>query len=88
MFKLQSAWMLLAILGSVYGQSGGKEARRAPLSGTKQDEAAIRSLLAEGFETNWNSHQPAASVTPDKMYRRCGLYQYQWWLGQGSSEVR
>jgi uncharacterized protein (TIGR02246 family) len=31
-----------------------------------QDEAAIRSSLAYGFEASWNSHQPAAAVTRDK----------------------
>jgi hypothetical protein len=31
-----------------------------------EDAAAIRALLADGFETSWNSHQPAAAATRDK----------------------
>jgi uncharacterized protein DUF4440 len=30
------------------------------------DASAIRAALAEGYETNWNSHHPAESVTPDR----------------------
>ena len=30
------------------------------------DATAIRALLADGFETSWNSHQPATAATPDK----------------------
>ena len=35
-------------------------------SSKDQDEAAIRFMLAEGGEKNWNNHQMEASVTPDK----------------------
>lgn len=35
-------------------------------SANDQDETAIRALLADGFETSWNSHQPAMAVTHDK----------------------
>ena len=31
-----------------------------------KDETAIRSHLADGFEANWNGHQPAAGLTRDK----------------------
>lgn len=32
-----------------------------------QDEAAIRSMLAEDGEKNWNNHQMEASLTSDKV---------------------
>lgn len=32
----------------------------------EQDENSIRALLADGFETSWNNHQPANVLTPDK----------------------
>jgi uncharacterized protein (TIGR02246 family) len=65
MFGCRPVWMVLAIFGIGYGQSGGKkvEATRFP---NDRDEAAIRSLLAEGFETTWNNHQPATAVSGDK----------------------
>ena len=31
-----------------------------------RDATAIRASLTDGFETSWNSHQPATAVTPDK----------------------
>ena len=65
MLKLQPACMMLAMIGALCGQSGGTKAG-APRLGNAQDEAAIRLSLAEGFETNWNNHQPAASLTHDK----------------------
>jgi hypothetical protein len=37
-----------------------------PRLGNDQDEAAIRLMLTEGYETSWNNHQPATAVTPDK----------------------
>ncbi len=54
--------MLLAMVSASYEQPGGKEAgvRRF---WNDQDEAAIRAELREGFETNWNAHQP--KVTPE-----------------------
>jgi uncharacterized protein (TIGR02246 family) len=57
--------ILLAIMGIGYGQSAGNKVQ-APTSANDQDETAIRSLLAYGFETTWNSHQPAIAVTHDK----------------------
>ena len=65
MLKLQTAWMMLVLAGALYGQSAGK-GMMARRFGNDQDEAAIRLLLAEGFETSWNHHQPAAAVAPDK----------------------
>jgi len=32
----------------------------------ENDAMAIRALLADGFETSWNGHQPATGATPDK----------------------
>jgi uncharacterized protein (TIGR02246 family) len=52
-------------MGTLYGQSKGKEAGM-PRFGNDQDEAAIRLALTEGYETSWNNHQPATAVTPDK----------------------
>ena len=39
---------------------------QTPTSANDQDESAIRRLLALGYETAWNSHQPATAVAPDK----------------------
>ena len=64
-FTKPTLWMLLAMVATLYGQSGGKAEKPARI-GSVQDEAAIRSLLADGYETSWNSHQPAAAVTRDK----------------------
>jgi uncharacterized protein (TIGR02246 family) len=65
MFRRRPMWILLAMLGIGYGQSGGKKVE-APRFWNNQDEAAIRSLLEEGFEVTWNNHQPAAAVTREK----------------------
>ena len=65
MLRLRPLGMLLAIVGTGYGQSAANKAE-APRFRNDQDESAIRSLLADGFETSWNSHQPAAAVTRDK----------------------
>src|SRR5262249_22973628 len=51
---------VLAAAGSGYAQSAGDTPAR------RNDDAAIRSLLAEGYETDWNSHQPALAVTAEK----------------------
>jgi uncharacterized protein (TIGR02246 family) len=56
--------MFLAVIGALHAQTSGKAAG-TPQSRSK-DETEIRSALAEGFEKNWNSHQPAAGMTPDK----------------------
>ena len=65
MSRLHAVWMFLALIGALNAQSGGRAARTQQ-SRSEQDEAEIRSALAEGFEKYWNSHQPAAAVTPDK----------------------
>jgi ketosteroid isomerase-like protein len=57
--------MFLAAMGALNAQTGGKAAA-TPQAGGKQDEAAIRAGLLEGFEKDWNSHQPAVGLTPDK----------------------
>jgi uncharacterized protein (TIGR02246 family) len=64
MHTLRRIGMLLAIMGAGYGQSAGNKVQ-APGSVNDQDETAIRSLLAYGFETAWNSHQPATAATQD-----------------------
>jgi hypothetical protein len=61
------AALLLAIAGVGAGQSNGRKVEPHGF-GNEQDEAEIRSLLAYGFEETWNSHQPAAAVTPDKSF--------------------
>jgi uncharacterized protein (TIGR02246 family) len=58
-------WMLLAFLGTGLGQSDAKKVQ-APRFWSDRDETAIRAALVDGFETSWNSHQPATAVTPDK----------------------
>jgi Domain of unknown function (DUF4440) len=63
MSRLQAVW--IAVIGALIAQTGGKAAQTAQ-SRSEQDQAEIRSVLAEGFEKYWNSHQPAAAVTPDK----------------------
>jgi uncharacterized protein (TIGR02246 family) len=65
MFRRRPMWILLAVLGAGYGQSGGKKVE-APRFGNDRDEAAIRSQLAEGFEAAWNNHQPATAVTRER----------------------
>ncbi len=65
MFRHQLTWMMLAVLVTGCGQSGGKKVE-ASRFWNDQDEAAIRSSLAEGFEVTWNSHQPAAAATSDR----------------------
>ena len=65
MFRRQLMWMMLAVLVTGCRQSGGKKGE-APRLWNDQDEAAIRSSLAYGFEVTWNSHQPAAAATSDR----------------------
>jgi hypothetical protein len=64
MFRSQVS-TILALMAAVYGQSGGRQGGISRFRNDK-DEAVIRSMLAEGYETSWNNHQPAAAVTPDK----------------------
>jgi uncharacterized protein (TIGR02246 family) len=53
------------VIGALHAQTS-RTAAGTPPFGSKQDEADIRSALAEGFERYWNSHEPAAAVTSDK----------------------
>jgi len=57
--------ILFAIMGTAYGQSDGNKVKAPPVA-TNREETAIRTQLAYGFETTWNSHQPALAVTADK----------------------
>ena len=65
MLRHHPMWMLLGILATGYGQSDAKKGE-APRFWNDQDATAIRSKLADAFETSWNSHQPATTVTRDK----------------------
>jgi len=65
MLKLRTMGILLAIIGAGYGQSGANKTE-TPRLGNDRDETAIRLVLADGYETSWNSHQPATAVTRDK----------------------
>jgi uncharacterized protein (TIGR02246 family) len=56
--------MLLVAMYAAYSQSGGNRSERHKF-GNDRDEATIRSLLAEGYETSWNNHHPA--VTRDQV---------------------
>ena len=64
MFRHRLTWMMLAMLSTGCGQSGQTKIETARFW-NDQDEAAIRSMLAEGFEVSWNNHQPANAVTRD-----------------------
>jgi uncharacterized protein (TIGR02246 family) len=64
MLSLFAMGMLPALMITAYGQSDSNKAD-ATKPGNGVDETAIRSALAEGYETNWNNHQPAASLTSD-----------------------
>ena len=61
MLTRRTVGMLLATLSAGYGQSGGNKPKRGKL-GNDQDEARIRSLLAEGYETSWNNHHPSVTA--------------------------
>ena len=65
MLTLLRIGILLAVIGTAYGQSDGNRVN-APTAAKNREETAIRAQLAYGFETTWNSHQPAAAVTADK----------------------
>ena len=54
-----------AVSGVAYASTGIGSAKASP-DPADQDETAIRALLADGFETSWNNHQPANVLTPDK----------------------
>lgn len=57
--------IVMAMIGVAQVQSTDKsvETRRY---WNEQAANAIRAGLAEGFETDWNNHQPALIATPDK----------------------
>ena len=65
MLRHHSMWLLVAFLGTGFGQSDAKKVQ-APRFWNDRDATAIRASLTDGFETSWNSHQPATAVTPDK----------------------
>jgi len=48
------------------GTGKGANKTETPSLGNDRDETAIRLVLADGYETSWNSHQPATAVTRDK----------------------
>lgn len=54
-----------AVSGAAYASPAIGSAASSP-GPAEQDETAIRALLADGFETSWNNHRPAAVLTPDK----------------------
>jgi hypothetical protein len=56
--------MLLGAMSAGYSQSGGKKSETRKFVNDR-DEATIRSLLTEGYETSWNNHHPP--VTADKV---------------------
>jgi len=64
MFRLHAVWILVVAIGALNAQTGRKAG--TPQLRSEQDEADIRSQLAEGFEKYWNNHTPAAAVTPDR----------------------
>jgi uncharacterized protein (TIGR02246 family) len=64
MTKSTTPWMT-AILAALLAQSGSAQTERQRYW-DESDAMAIRALLADGFETSWNSHQPATASTPDK----------------------
>jgi hypothetical protein len=65
MLRPLSVGILGAIMSTAYGQAGGTRVK-APTAAKNPEETAIRTQLAYGFETTWNSHQPAPAVTADK----------------------
>ena len=64
--KLCLIWIVIATVGIAQGQSTGKENAETRKFWNDQDAKAIRALLTEAFETDWNNHQPALVATPDK----------------------
>lgn len=64
--KLFLIGIVIATIGIAQGQSTGKENAETRKFWNDQDANAIRAQLAEGYETNWNNHQPALNATPDR----------------------
>src|SRR5579863_2034041 len=54
-----------AVYGIVCGSAGIGSAKASP-DPADHDQTVIRALLADGFETSWNNHQPANVLTPEK----------------------
>jgi uncharacterized protein (TIGR02246 family) len=65
MSKLCLVGIVIAMIGVALGQATNKTAEPRRFW-NEQDATAIRALLEEGFETDWNNHQPALAATPDK----------------------
>lgn len=65
MSKFCLVGIVIAMIVVAHGQSTDKTAERGRFW-SEPDAAAIRAKLAEGFETDWNNHQPALAATPDK----------------------
>jgi uncharacterized protein (TIGR02246 family) len=57
--------IVIAMIGIAQGQSTDKNVETRHFW-NEQDAKDIRSALAEGFETDWNNHQPALAATADK----------------------
>ena len=56
-------WTAAATVAAIFALSGVTRANDRYWNDA--DANAIRAALAYGYETSWNSHQPATSVTPD-----------------------
>ena len=65
MVRLCAVWMFVVAMGTLNAQTDGR-GTSTPLLQREQDQTAIRSLLAESFEENWNNHEPTAAVAPDR----------------------
>ena len=57
-------WITVTAL-ALFAQLAAAQTER-PRYWNEDDASAIRALLADGFETSWNKHQPATAVTSDK----------------------
>ena len=55
MVRLCAVWMFVVAMGTLNAQTDGR-GTSTPLLQREQDQTAIRSLLAESFEENWNNH--------------------------------
>ena len=63
--ELSAVSIFVVAIGVLTAQTGARGTSTPQLQ-REQDQTAIRSLLAESFEDNWNNHQPTAAVAPDK----------------------
>jgi hypothetical protein len=64
--KSNAVAICIVAIAAVNAQTGGKAAGTPPVHSSEQNETDLRSLFAENFEKNWNNHQPAAAVAPDR----------------------